>query len=253
MERISAIQSELEQLKDLLARVGAPASPNVLAPRYLCPSAAKMVDFRQEPGFSQAANLIVNEKRSTLDYNRLFTLWHAIHNTYSFNLGAAEVGSYKGGSAKFIALVHQQFGVTPPIHVVDTFAGHPDTINLQLDGPHRAGWFSDTSAESVKEYLKPFSNVTVHVGPIEEKSPELEAMQFHFVHVDVDIYNPTVHCLDFFWPRLCGLGVIVCDDYGFQSCKGTKKAVDDFVASHADCMTWYPHTGQYILQKKPAA
>jgi O-methyltransferase len=41
-------------------------------------------------------------------------------------------------------------------------------------------------------------------------------------------------------------GVMVFDDYGFPSCKGAKKAVDEFFKEKPD-IGLYLQTGQYIV------
>ncbi len=47
-----------------------------------------------------------------------------------------------------------------------------------------------------------------------------------FVHVDVDLYEPTLACLEYFVPRLAPGGVIINDDYGSQSFPGAGRAWD---------------------------
>jgi len=49
------------------------------------------------------------------------------------------------------------------------------------------------------------------------------------VHIDVDLYEPTLDSLNFFYPKLVKDGVIVCDDYGITQFPGAKKAVDEFL------------------------
>jgi len=49
-----------------------------------------------------------------------------------------------------------------------------------------------------------------------------------FVHIDVDLYQPTLAALEYFYPRLAAGGIIVCDDYGSLSFPGAYKAVEEF-------------------------
>lgn len=220
-----------------------------LVPSYLCPDGHKLIDFRREVGFAQLADEIKRHGRTRLDYNRLFVLWQAVNNIYQLGHEAAEIGSYKGGSARFIASALAQKDQYPLIHVFDTFAGHPDFITPALDGPHLKGDFSDTSYEAVKEYLSAFRNIRIHQGAFEDTCTEVKDATFSLVHIDVDIYRSTVNCLEFFWPRLCDGGIIIVDDYGFVTCQGAKQAVDTFVARVSPCQIWYMQTGQFIIQK----
>jgi O-methyltransferase len=220
----------------------------IVVPRHLCPSADKLFDFRTEDGFAAIARRILDEGRTFLEHNRLFVLWHAVRNTYRLDRAAAEVGSYKGGSAKFIAEAFGYWGRFPTIHVIDTFEGHPDVIVPAVDGTHAPGAFSDTSYDAVKSYLAPFGNVNVHAGAFQDQCSALSDLTFGLVHIDVDIYRSTADCLQFFWPRLCDAGVIVVDDYGFVTCHGAKQAVDEFLDG-LSCQAWYMHTGQMVIQK----
>lgn len=222
---------------------------HVLVPRYLCPSGHKLYDFRAEPGFSEIAGTVIADARTLLDYNRLFVLWQATRNTRRLKQTVAEVGTYRGGSAKFLALALRHWGGSPPLHAFDTFEGHPDVLVPSLDGPHTAGLFSDTDYAAVRAYLSDFPNVELHQGAFQETCGAVAGETFSLVHVDVDIYESTVACLDFFWPRLCEDGVIVIDDYGFTTCRGLKQVVDRFVEGVPECRAWYMHTGQCVLHK----
>ena len=51
-------------------------------------------------------------------------------------------------------------------------------------------------------------------------------LKFSFVHIDVDLYQPTLDCLEFFFPKLVSGGIIVCDDYNSSQFPGAKNAWD---------------------------
>jgi hypothetical protein len=90
-----------------------------------------------------------------------------------------------------------------------------------------------SSGESeIRENLKEFQNVRYYPGWIPDRFSEVADRKFRFVHVDVDLYRPTKDSLEFFYGRLVPGGVIICDDYGFDTCPGARKAVDEFVAEH---------------------
>ncbi len=220
--------------------------------RFLAPNGNKLYDFRAEPIFGAIAKKTISEEKTLLDYNRLFTLFFAVRNTHELGLSVAEVGTYRGGSAKFLARSFEHFEKSPSIHVFDTFLGHPESIVSSLDGKHKTGLFSDTDASSVREYLSEFENISVHVGAIEERCVDVEQELFSLVHVDVDIYSASISCLNFFWPRLVSGGIMVLDDYGFTTCLGVKQAVDYFLSITEGVCAWYIHSGQFVLQKTGA-
>jgi len=77
----------------------------------------------------------------------------------------------------------------------------------------------------------------------------MEAERFCFVHVDADIYRSVLDACAFFWPRLSPGGVLVFDDYGFESCPGAKRAVDEYFAGAMD-RPWYLPSGQCVVVKR---
>lgn len=225
---------------------------SIVVPRFLCPNGLKLFDFRQEPGFAEVANDIIEQGRTTLDHSRLFVLWQAIRNTHLVKGELAEVGSYKGGSARFIAVAAGQLGWTPSLHVMDTFAGHPASADFSREGVHSPGLFGDTDVHQVTAYLADLPNVMVRQGRFEDTCHAIADRQFALVHIDVDIYSSTASCLRFFWPRLSPGGTIVVDDYGFTTCPGLKAAVDEFLSEGRGAVGWYMHSGQIVILRSAA-
>ena len=52
------------------------------------------------------------------------------------------------------------------------------------------------------EVLKDFDFVKIYKGWIPEKFNLVDNSKFSFVHIDVDLYEPTLKSLEFFFPRL---------------------------------------------------
>lgn len=82
------------------------------------------------------------------------------------------------------------------------------------------------------ENLKGFPDLTIVKGWIPEILTTLPESKYKLVHVDVDMYEPTLGCLEYFWPRLVQGGVLVCDDYSSGHFKGAKVAIDQFCQKH---------------------
>jgi hypothetical protein len=64
------------------------------------------------------------------------------------------------------------------------------------------------------QILTGFPQVRLHSGWIPERFADVGDQSFAFVHVEVDLYEPTRNSLELFWPRLTRGGVLSCDDYG---------------------------------------
>jgi cephalosporin hydroxylase len=82
--------------------------------------------YRPRHAFFELADRVVSDERTLLRYDRLYVLWQAAANVKSVPGAVAEIGSYRGGSAFFIAsaVIHHA-GAEVPMHVFDTFEGHP--------------------------------------------------------------------------------------------------------------------------------
>ena len=120
--------------------------------------------------------------------------------------------------------------------IFDSFAGlseprAEDALRgADAAAPHRdnmqAGRFA-AALEDVRRALAPFPGIAYFPGWIPAAFPRDEA-RYRFVHVDVDLYQPTRDSLEYFWPRLVPGARMVCDDYNWP---GGKRAVDEFCAA----------------------
>jgi O-methyltransferase len=165
-----------------------------------------------------------------LSAEKLYILEFFSKRTSNLDGSLAELGVWKGGGAKFIADVVRKESVSNKnFFLFDSFEGMKK-VNCENDR-HQVGDFSDTSFDRV-EHLLISQNTNVKIiikqGWIPSTFSGLENELFSFVHVDLDLYDPIKNTLDFIYPRLVSGGVIVFDDYGFASCPGAKKAVDEF-------------------------
>lgn len=155
----------------------------------------------------------------------------------------AEVGVYKGGTAFLIASALTNSAKS--LHLFDTFHGLPETD--PVTDLHCQGDFSDTCLEGVHHLLAPFPDCRLYPGLFPETVPSgWEEKRFAFVHVDVDIYQSALDCCAFFFPRLAPGGSMLFDDFGFVSCPGIRRAVNEYFASDPGRVIYLP-TGQAMV------
>ena len=136
----------------------------------------------------------------------------------------AEVGVYQGGSAKLISEVKNE----KELHLFDTFEGLPKVSEKDTHfgtSYWKTGEFSNTSLENVKNYLSNYKNVYCYKGKFPETSNPIKDKKFSFVHLDVDLFQSTIDCLDFFYPRMVNGGIILTHDYHTD---GVKQAFNEF-------------------------
>lgn len=205
------------------------------------------VHRKRDERFLALATPVIQTGRTLLNFDRLYVFWQAIRNVAELGGVAAEIGSYKGGSAYFIASVFREItGEEQWVHVFDTFEGHPNKIT-SADSYHEIGMFSDTTYGDVSSYLSEFPGVRIHRGEFSKTAESLDDFEYSLVHIDVDIYQTTLDCLRYFAPRLLPGGIFVIDDYFSEKCPGVRKAVVEFMETTDRFETWDMRTQQLIL------
>jgi O-methyltransferase len=179
-----------------------------------------------------------------VDKTRCYMLYQCAKQAAGIPGDVAEVGVYRGGTARLIC---QTIGPTgKAIHLFDTFQGMP-AVRADTD-IHREGDFNDTSIERVRAYLSDCDNIHLHQGVFPQTAAPVEQHSFALVHIDVDIYQSVADCCAFFYPRMARGGIMMFDDYGFISCPGVKQAVDMFLEGKPEVPLYLP-TGQCMVVK----
>jgi O-methyltransferase len=162
----------------------------------------------------------MTEHISLITPDRLDNLRRAVEMTRDLPGDMAELGVYRGGSARVIAEVCPE----KVLHLFDTFAGLPYGEWEQYDpkGLLKAGDFA-CSLEEVKTNLVG-CNVEYHQGRF-ISNPEGIIGPLSFVHIDCDLYDVARDGIHYFWPKLVRGGIIYFDDYGCDF-TGVTTAVD---------------------------
>jgi O-methyltransferase len=157
--------------------------------------------------------------------DRCYILWTLAAQAMNVPGDFWECGVYKGGTARLLAESIVARGSGKHLHLFDTFGGMPVTGAEDL---HTEGDFSDTSLVSVRRNVGHPGFVHLYPGKIPEAFDNEDRQRIAFAHIDVDIYQSISDCCHHIYPRLSPGGIMVFDDYGFASCPGARKAVDEF-------------------------
>jgi len=180
--------------------------------------------------------------------DRKFVLKEFTKYTSSIPGYMAECGCYEGASAYFIASESPD----TPFMIFDSFEGlsDPDKSDQENMGAHAYWKQGDLSSSELKlkETLKEFKNISTYKGWIPERFSEVKYERFKLVHIDVDLYQPTLDSLTFFYPRMTSGGVIIMDDYGATTCPGAYKAAEEFMKNKEEHIVHLP-TAQGIIIK----
>lgn len=160
--------------------------------------------------------------------DRCYVLWtlalQAMHIPGEF----FECGVYQGGTALLLTEAIALRSKSKRIHLFDTFTGMPETGSHDL---HQRGDFANAALNQVRSFVGHPEIATFHPGFIPETFADQADACIAFAHIDVDIYQPILDCCEFIYPRLSLGGIMVFDDYGFPSCPGARKAVDEFFSN----------------------
>jgi O-methyltransferase len=255
VDRLARIEAALAQQAEALQRLTRPESPahediSAAAQPEAEGKPKRRLKYQPLDGFKEAARPALEHKRTMMGPDRLYVLWQAVQNVHRLGLPVVEVGSFRGGSAYFLATAFRQAsGEEATIHIFDTFEGHPPQKISEHDPFHHEGMFSDTNYEDVKRYLAHFSKLHIHKGEFSSASVDLEEQQYSMVHIDTDLYEPTLDCLRYFAGRLATGGIIVIDDYASRKCPGVMRAAHEYLAGTNDFQVWDVQTEQLVLVK----
>ena len=110
-------------------------------------------------------------------------------------------GFIRGGTALLLARVLTK-AASKRLYLFDSFKGLP-RMDKEKDPWFSEGQYCSESVEAVEALLADFRNmVDIRAGWIPETFQGLETGRYAFVHSDVDLYQSTLDCCKYFYPRL---------------------------------------------------
>jgi O-methyltransferase len=189
-------------------------------------------------------------QNTLVDRYRCYELWQLVAEVAKLPAGELiEIGVWRGGTGALIAKKVQLVGIREQLYLCDTFAGVVKAGSR--DAAYSGGEHADTSKASVLELLARLNldRVTVLEGVFPEDSGDsLKDHRFRFCHIDVDVYESARDINAWLWPRLVPGGIVVYDDYGFHSCVGITRFVNE-ERSKPDRLVVHNLNGHAIVMK----
>ena len=184
-------------------------------------------------------------ERRAFNTHRKWTLWQLLRLVDGIDGDTAECGVFEGASSWLICAAIQ--GTERTHYLFDSFEGlsQPEAV----DGSHWKVGALAAGEDLVLDNLRPFAeSLAFHKGWIPDRFPDVAANSFAFVHVDVDLHQPTWDAVEFFYPRLSPGGILLCDDYGCSTCPGATAAVDAFLADKPEKMISLDAGGGFFIK-----
>jgi len=102
------------------------------------------------------------------------------------------------------------------------------------------------SLESVRGYLAGYNDVSFYKGRFPETSAPVEHLQFSFVNFDVDLYEGTLACLQFFYPRMIPGGIMLSHDYSILA--GVRTAFAEYLSDKPEGLIELPTTQCMLIK-----
>lgn len=207
------------------------------------------------------------KKNTSQDKERNFTVYQLVkvHNEIfkDKNTCAIEFGVDRGGT---LTTISKFIKPNTSIFAIDSFGIFSDQIkqNVTKYDPHYLGSYKPFTVETrfknfdYKEMEKKLKRIislkncdlTVYAAyfPDSLQNNHLEKLsnkKFSFVHLDFDLYKPTVDAIKFIMPRLEKNAIILVDDFNFINQEGVKWAIRDLGISMERCIQ--TQSGQLIV------
>ena len=254
---LTALRADVRPLVERLIRGLDPGLPDT--ERYQIAEALSGAVYPKYK-FSEHGRIFLEDHEFVSAYERFMDTgnWHSLDRKYTLAQllkltldlpgDVAECGVYKGGSAWLMCEAVRAHGKV--VHLFDSFEGLSEPG--EADGAYWSRGGLRVEESVVRENLKEFDNVAFHRGWFPEPFAEVAGKRFAFVHVDVDLFEPTRDCLSFFYPRVVTGGVLLFDDYGFTTCPGARAAVDSFFADKPEPIVMLPTGQAFVIKRDPA-
>ena len=146
-----------------------------------------------------------------------------------------ECGVFKGFSSLLLRTISKKLLISNKnnFFLVDSFEGLSEI--LEEDKPQNKNIYQSqkgdlkSNIEIVETLFKDFDNVHILKGWIPEIFNILDlSNKYKFVHIDVDLYQPTYDTLEYIYDKVVVGGMIITDDYQSPLFPGNKKAWEKF-------------------------
>jgi hypothetical protein len=182
-----------------------------------------------------------------LETHRRWELCQLLRLTVAVAGDTAECGVFRGAGSYLLAAANRALGSNRVHHGFDSFAGLSRPSDR--DGTFWTAGELACGLNEARANLREFGDlVRLYPGWIPSQFGAVAGATFRFVHVDVDLYEPTRDSLRFFYPRVAPGGVITCDDYFHDNCPGATLAVDEFLANKPEKMLALSAGGGFLIK-----
>ncbi len=195
---------------------------------------------RKDPAVLKLLKEIFRDQRSLLSAFEQYLIYSLARGQSKMPGSMAEVGVFRGGSAKLISEVKGD----KRLHLFDTYEGLPPASDADR-GIHREHQYACSLGE-IQEYLSDYENLHYHKGIFPDSAVGVPEQTYCFAHFDVDLYEGTKGCLEYFYPRMERGGIMISHDYSILA--GVEQAFHEFFEDKPEEIIDQPTTQCMIVK-----
>lgn len=195
---------------------------------------------RKDPEVVRLLQEIRRENRSLCSAFELYLIYSTALAQSKRPGAMAEVGVYRGASARLICKAKGD----RLLRLFDTYEGLPESTKEDR-GIHKKSQYA-CRLEDVQSYVDGFENVHFHKGLFPNSTDGVEENEYSFCHFDVDLYEGTKACLEYFYPRMISGGIMISHDYGILA--GVEQAFQEFFADKPEEIIDMPTTQCMVVK-----
>ena len=170
-----------------------------------------------------------------------------------------EVGVFRGFSALFLKQLEDELNFNnknkSTLFLIDSFEGlskinEKDIVLDKKTFQHQKGHFK-LNFNEVENLFKNYENINLIKGWIPEIFDSLNDKNvYKLVHIDVDLYEPTLETLNYVFDKVVEDGVIITDDFDSKAFPGNRKAWQEFFIKKNILNSIALPSGQAVYIKK---
>ena len=200
--------------------------------------------------------------------NNICLLLEKIEQTKKLLGCYVECGTFEGGTLLPVALYNKHFYVNKVLYGMDSFEGfpisehHPNDLPEKFLDLHFSGLISSDHLKKAKdrtqnlkslkhldgeyfekindifENIKHFKSASLIKGPFSSTTPKFQ-QKISLLHLDCDLYESYLVCLDNLYDNVINNGVIVFDEYYSHKYPGARIAVNEFFSDKSGHFEYY--------------
>ena len=191
---------------------------------------ARYAPWKKDKAFQEAYQIF--RHYTLVEETRCWELWDLLgqrKGLIKMSGDILEVGVWRGGTGCLLAWRARQMGLACKVFLADTFTGVPVAKVTASDPVYHGGEHADAAINVVQGLIAQHGllNAEIVQGIFPQSFHPADKTWFRFVHVDADVYQSAKETTEFVRPRMAPGGIIVYDDYGFHTCGGVTKYVNE--------------------------